>query len=62
MNQVTPEQVVAALETAGQQAMAPATLIAASLSSQLAATSAAFAQIPFGIEPDTFMVQLRQEN
>ncbi len=62
MNQVTPEQVVAAFETAGQRAMAPASLVAAVLSSQLAATSAAFAQIPFDVEPDNFAVQLRQEN
>jgi hypothetical protein len=61
MNQLTPDQVIAAFETAGQVPQAPASQIASVLSSQLAATSASFAQIPFSVEPDTFAVLLRQE-
>jgi hypothetical protein len=62
MNQLTPDQVIAAFETAGQLPQAPASLMASVLSAQLAATSAAFAQIPFSVEPDTFAVLLRKEH
>ncbi len=61
MNQLTPDQVLASFESAGQVPQATAALIASFLSSQMAATSASFAQIPFSVEPDTFAVLLRQE-
>jgi hypothetical protein len=62
MNQLTPDQVIAAFDTAGQVRQAPASLLAYVVSSQLAVTSAAFAQITFNVEPDTFAVVLRQES
>ncbi len=61
MNHLTPDQVVAAFETAGQVPLAPASLIAKALSVQLAATAVSFARIPFSVEPDSFAVLLRQE-
>ena len=61
MNQFTTDQVIAAFVTAGQIPQAPAELMATLLSSQLAATASAFAQIPFNVEPDSFAVLLRQE-
>lgn len=61
MSPLTAEQVIAAFETAGQVPQAPAASIAAVLSAQLTATSAAFLRIPFDAEPGTFSVLLRQE-
>lgn len=61
MNHLTPDQVIAAFETAGQVPLAPASLIATAMSAHLAATAVSFAQIPFSVEPDSFAVLLRQE-
>ena len=61
MNCLTPDQVIAAFETAGQVPLAAPSLIATALSAHLAATAVSFAQIPFSVEPDSFAVLLRQE-
>jgi hypothetical protein len=61
MNQVNEEQVRAAFDTAGIQAVAPAAVIAAGISAMLAASASAFAQLPFDAEPASFFVVQTQE-
>ena len=63
MNQVTEEQVCAALTTAGIQALDAPMAIAASVSALLAGTAKAFASLPFEAEPCSFaVVQAREKS
>ena len=63
MNQVSEEQAMAALATAGIEPLDTPAAIATSVSALLAGTAKAFASLPFEAEPCSFaVVQAREKS